>query len=174
VTNTKTIGLLLCLFLAGATGGATRRQELRKAESFIHDFVEWNGLYYRAAAPNGGFYAERDHVVFGDCDATIHVSVTSETPGYTKESINMDVLFNLKDLDPKVAVSPKDLNGDTLPDNREWVILRTADGYRSMAIRRRTSIASPVAVFPLQGGATHEDTQKLADAFSKAITICRM
>jgi len=172
----KLIGLLFAGLLSmGAcvmTGSAFAQSGLKSIESYIHAFVERNG-FYQKSGPNGEFYSEWDHIVFDGCNVTIHVlTVGADKPPYTRESVNLDVLFNLKDMNPKVVASPKDLNDNTLPNNREWVILRTADGYRSIVIRRGTSIASPISVFPMQGGANHAESQKLADAFSHAIAIC--
>lgn len=173
----KAIGLmfagLLSVWAWVMSGSASAQQPgLKSAEGYIHAFVEQNG-FYKTSGPNGEFYSERDHIVFDGCNVTVHVlTVGADEPPYKRESINLDVLFNLKDMNPKVVASPKDLNGKMLPNNREWVILRTADGYRSIAIRRGTSIASPISVFPIQGGVNHAETQKLADAFSHAIAIC--
>ena len=159
--------------VASAQSGAPQ-SELENTEAYIHGFVEQHG-FYQTITPHGAYISERDHVVFDGCKATMHVfAVSADDPVYKKESISFDVVFNLKDLDPKVVASPADLNGNKLPDNREWVILRTADRSESMMIWRDKSIASAISAYPLQGGANHEESQKLADAFSRAIALCKV
>lgn len=153
--------------------------ELAKIGDYIHGFVEQHG-FYQTITPHGAYLSERDHIVFNGCKVTMHVfAVSADDPVYKKESIDFDVVFNLKDLDPSVVASPQDLNNNKLPDNREWVILRTTDRgeatdrNESMMIWRGNIPASSISAYPLQGGANHEENQKLADAFSRAITICK-
>jgi len=151
---------------------STPQAYLVKMENYIHGFVEKSG-FYQTSGPNGEFYSERDHIVFDGCKATTHVlTVGADEPPYKRESVNFDVVFNLEEMDPNVVASPQDLNGNKLPDNREWVILRTADGSESITLWRGKTIASTISVYPLPGGANHEESQKLADAFSMAISIC--
>jgi hypothetical protein len=152
--------------------GLPAAADLKTTTTWIHDFVERNG-FYQTSGPNGEFLSERDHIVFDGCSVTIHVeSVGTDEPPYKKESYDVDVVFNLRDIDPKVVARPTDLNGNTLPNDREWVLLRIADASRSIALRRGTTVVSTISVFPLQGGANNADSQKLADAFGHAITIC--
>jgi hypothetical protein len=166
-------GLLSLGAWAAGSSAIVQQPELKSSEKFIHSFVEQNG-FYQTSGPNGEFLSERDHIAFEGCKVIVHVlTVGADEPPYKKESVNFDVLFNLKDMDPKVAASPKDLNGNTLPNDREWVMLRTADGSESILMRRAKALVSSTSVLPLQGGVNHRESQKLADAFSRAITICR-
>jgi hypothetical protein len=145
--------------------------DLKSSLDFIHSFVEQNG-FYQISGPHGRFTSERDRIVFKGCKVTVHVvSVVANEPSYKKESVNFDILFSLKDMDPEVAASPKDLNGNSLPDNREWVILRAANDSDSILVQSG-STSSSISALPLQGGANHEETQKLADAFHSAISLC--
>jgi hypothetical protein len=163
---------LLALALLTMVPSCAAQSDLKKTEAYIHDSVE-QFSFYQTSGPNGEFLSERDHIVFDGCNATLHVfAVSADDPVYKKESINLDIDFNLKDLDPKVVANPQDLNGNKLPDNREWVILRAADGSESMMIWRDKKIASAISAYPLPAGANHAENQKLADAFSGAITIC--
>jgi hypothetical protein len=156
--------ILTALLFVGVCLATT---DLRTNTDWIHKVVEEHG-FFQFNNPDGSlFYAERAHIIFDGCETTVKVTVTHE-----KETVDMDVLFNLKDLDPNVVVSPRNLEGNALPNGREWVLLKTADGYRSIAIRRGTSIASPIAVFPLMGGNTREQTRALATVFHNAITAC--
>jgi hypothetical protein len=166
-------GLLILGACAMSFSAIAQQDGLKSCEDFIHRFVEKNG-FYQSSAPNGEFLSERDHIAFDGCKVTLHVlTVGADEPPYKRESVNFDTLFNLKNMDPEVAASPKDLNGNTLPDSREWVILRTADRNESILMRRGGALVSSSSVLPLQGGANHQETQKLADAFSHAIAICR-
>ena len=162
-----------CVITALASAPSSTPQAwLVKMENYIHGFVEKSG-FYQTSGPNGEFLSERNHIVFDGCHATLHVlTVGADEPPYKRESYNFDIVFNLKEMDPKVVASPQDLNGNKLPDNREWVILRTADGSESITIWREKSIVNYISVYPLQGGANHEESQKLAGAFSMAISIC--
>ena len=147
--------------------------DLKKSEDSIYRFVEEFGSY-QTSGPNGEFFSERLHIIFDSCNVSIHViSAGSDKPPYTRESISLDVVFNLKALDPIIAISPRDPNGKKLPDNREWIILRTADRSESISIWRDKTRASTISAYPLPGSASHSTNQKLASAFSRAISICK-
>jgi hypothetical protein len=166
------IGFCIIAVLATAQSSATQ-SDLGKTEAYIHAAVEQSG-FYQTSGPHGEYLSERDHIVFGGCQVTLHVfAVSLDDPIYKKESINLDIIFNLKDLDPKVVAAPEDLNDNKLPDNREWVILRTADRNESIMILRDKKIVSAISAYPLPGSANHAENQKLADAFARAVTICR-
>jgi hypothetical protein len=170
------VGLCFITPLAIAQTRAPQ-SDLEKSEAIIHDAIEQSG-FYQTSGPNGEFYSERDHIVFHGCKATIHVLAVGGDRPPKRESISVDVVFNLKEMDPKVVASPQDLNGNKLPDNREWVILRTVDRgetedrNESMMIWRGKTIASTTSAMTLPAGTNHEENQKLADAFSHVITIC--
>ncbi len=168
------LSLAFCIIAVLATAQSSATQsDMGKTEAYIHAAVEQFG-YYQTNGPNGEYLSERDHIVFDGCNATLHVfAVSADDPVYKKESINLDIIFNLKDLDPKVVAAPEDLNANKLPDNREWVILRTADRSESIMIWRDKKIASAISAYPLPGSANHAENQKLADAFSRAITLCK-
>jgi len=157
----------------GIVGGSAMAhgQDLKASQDFIHGFFEQNG-FYQTSGPNGQFQSERDRIAFKGCKVTVHAVTVQTLEPPKRESFTFDILFNLKDLDPEVTASPKDLNGNSLPDTREWVMLKTADGNESILMQLGGSTMSSVNVLPLQGGANHEETQKLADAFRRAITAC--
>jgi hypothetical protein len=163
----------LCFITPSAIAQSRAPQsDLEKSEAIIHDAIEQSG-FYQTSGPNGEFLSERNHIVFDGCKATIHVlTVGADEPPYKRESYNFDIVFNLKEMDPKVVASPQDLNGNKLPDKREWVILRTADRGESMMIWNGKTLASVSSAYPVPGGVNHEENQKLADAFSHVITIC--
>jgi len=186
------IPVLLLSLMSVLALTAFKVTNLKEITNWIQSFVERNGSY-TLIEPKDVSRSERDRIEFDGCEATVHVSIVREYPEPVSDKdvliddahervsvhlkhrdlVNMDILFNLKDIDPDVAVTILSLSGDALPDYRDWIILKTADGYRSIAIRRGTAIASPISVFSLPGGTTREDTQKLADKFHQAITICR-
>ncbi len=150
------------------------KSELAKIEAYIHGLVEQNGYYQDS--PNGEFHSQRDHIVFDGCNATLNVEmVLAEAPLYKKQSDNFEIKFKLGDLNPKIVPSIN-LYGsgddEKLPDKREWVILRTADGGESIMVRHGETAESATSAYPLQGSASHTENLKLADALSRAITIC--
>jgi len=166
------LGLCILAILA-LTQCCAAQSDLGELEAYIHGAVEQSG-YYQTIGPHGEYLSERDHIVFDGCNATLHVfAVSADDPVYKKESINLDIVFNLKDLDPNVVASLQDLNSNKLPDNREWVILRTVDLSESIKIWREKSIAAAISAYPLPGSANHAENQKLADAFSRAIALCK-
>jgi hypothetical protein len=176
VVNQIFTGLLsaaICvLTLLAAVPCYAAQSDLKKSEDYIYRSLEEYGSY-QTSGPNGEFFSERLHIIFDGCNASIHVlSVGADEPPYRRESINLDVVFNLKALDPIIAVSPHDLNDNKLPDNREWIILRTADRSESIIIWCGNIPASAISAYPLPGSASHADNLKLAEAFSRAITIC--
>jgi hypothetical protein len=170
---------LLALALLTMVPRCAAQSDLEKTEAYIHNAVE-QFSFYQTSTPHGAYLSERDHIVFNGCKVTMHVfAVSADDPVYKKESIDFDVVFNLKDLDPNVVASPQDLNHNKLPDNREWVILRTTDRgettdrNESMMIWRGNIPASTISAYPLPAGANHAENQKLADAFSRVITLCK-
>jgi hypothetical protein len=166
------LGICILAILA-LTQRCNAQSDLGELEAYIHDAVEQHG-FYQTITPHGAYLSERDHIVFDGCKVTMHVfAVSADDPVYKKESINLDIVFNLKDLDPNVVASPQDLNSNKLPDNREWVILRTADRSESIPVWRDKSIATTISAYPLPGSANHAENQKLADAFSRAIALCK-
>jgi hypothetical protein len=149
------------------------QSDLEKLEISIRRAVMQSG-FYQTSGPNGEFFSERDHIAFNGCHVTLHVlTVGADEPPYERKSVNLRIVFNLRELSPGVVITREDSNGNKLPDNREWVILRTADGSESIRIWRGKSIASAISTYPLQGGANDEESQKMADAFSRAIAICK-
>jgi hypothetical protein len=164
---------ICCIAVLATAQSRAAQSDLGEIEAYIHSFVENHG-FYKTSGLNGEFLSERDHIVFDGCNATLHIlTVGADEPPYKRENVNLRVIFNLNQLDPKVVATPEDLNGNKLPDNREWVIFRTADRSESMMIWRGRSIASAISAYPLQGGANHDESQKLADAFSRAIALCK-
>jgi hypothetical protein len=176
----SSLSLGLCFITALAIAQSRAPQsDLEKNQAIIHDAIEQSG-FYQTSGPNGEFLSERNHIVFDGCKATIHVlTVGADQPPYKRESYNFDFVFNLKEMDPKVVASPQDLNGNKLPDNREWVILRTADRgettdrNESMSIWNGKTQVSVSSAYPVPSGANHEENQKLADAFTRAIALCK-
>src|ERR1035437_4438440 len=168
-----------CVITALASAPSSTPQAwLVKMENYIHGFVEQSG-FYQTSGPNGEFLSERNHIVFDGCKATIHVlTVGADQPPYKRESYNFDIVFNLKEMDPKVVASPQDLNGNKLPDNREWVILRTVDRgettdrNESMSMWNGKTQGSDSCANTMPASANPKKNQKLADAFSRVITIC--
>jgi hypothetical protein len=155
------------------------KSELAKIEAYIQGFVEQNGFYQRSS-PNGDFLSQRDHIVFDGCNVTMHLEmVIAEGPLYKKESGALRATFNLKELSPKV-VTRTHLYGDDggegdegmLPDNRQWIFFKTADGSESITFWDKKTPASISSAYAFPGGSNHEENQKLADALSRAITIC--
>jgi hypothetical protein len=172
VKNIFAASLSAAFCILAAAQSPAQQSDLSKTEAYIHAAVEQSG-YYQTSGPNGEYLSERDHIVFDGCQVTLHVfAVSADDPVYKKESINLDIVFNLSQLDPKVVPTLEDANHNKLPDNREWVILRTADRSESIIIWRDKKKASAISAYPLPGSANHADSQKLAEAFSRAITIC--
>jgi len=112
------LGICILAILA-LTQRCNAQSDLGMLEAYIHNAVEQSG-YYQTSGPHGEYLSERDHIVFDGCNATLHVlGVSADDPVYKKESISLDIVFSLKDLDPNVVISPQDLNSNKLPDNRE-------------------------------------------------------
>jgi len=171
---TGLLSAAICILAEQAMAQCCAAQsDLEKLESYIHRAVEKSG-FYQTSGPNGEFFSERDHITCHGCHATLHVlTVGADEPPYKRESVSLRIVFNLRELSPEVVVAPEDANSNKLPDNREWVILRTADRRESIMIWRGEKIASAISAYPLQGGASHEESLKLADAFSHSIAICK-
>lgn len=158
----------------GLQGGMARAQQprLKSDEDSIQAFVAKNG-FYEQSGPNGEFVSERDGAVFDGCRMTVHVvAVGADEPPYKRETLKFDVLIDLKKMDPKAAARPTDLNGNTLPGGREWVILKTADGQEWITLMRDGKLMSAISVWPMQGGANHAENQRVAEALGRLITAC--
>jgi hypothetical protein len=139
---------------------------------YIQASIAKNG-FYEKSEPNGEYYSERQHITFAGCSMTVHMhAVSAEEPPYKRESYDADFVFDLNMIDPKIVVSPEDLNHNTLPGGREWVILRTFDLDDRIKIMHDGTLVSVTSGFPLQGESNHEANQKLADALSRVITAC--
>jgi len=98
--------------------------------------------------------------------------VGADEPPYKRETYIYDVVILLKKMDPKAEARPKDLNGETLPGGREWIILKTVDGQEWMAMEHEGKMVSASSVWLLTGGVNHEENQKAADAFGRIVTQC--
>ena len=158
---------------------STAKSELAKIEAYIQGFVEQNGFYQRSR-PNGDFFSQRVHIVFDGCNVTLHLEmVITEAPLFKKESGNLRATFNLKDLSPKV-VTRTNIYGDDggggddgkLPDNRQWIFFKTADGSESIMFWDKKTPVSNSSAYALSGSANRAENQKPVDALSRAITIC--
>ena len=139
---------------------------------YIQASVAKNG-FYEKSKPNGEYYSEREHITFAGCTMTVHMrAVNAEEPPYKRESYDADFVFDLNMIDPKIVVSPEDLNHNPLPGGREWVIVRTFDLDDRIKIMHDGEWVSVTSGLPLQGETNHEANQKLADALSRVITAC--
>lgn len=165
-------GLLSAWACVQAGSGQAPQTAQKSDEEAIQAAVEKYG-FYETSQPSGEYYSERDHIVFEGCRATVHVVVVgADEPPYKRETTKFDVVIDLKKMDPKAVATPKDLNGNTLPGGREWIILKTVDGQEWIAMEREGKLMSASSVWQLPFSANHEENQKLADAFGRVITGC--
>ena len=173
----KTIGFLLAGLLSSwafvqAGSGQAQQTGLKGDEEAIRAFVEQYGAY-ETSGPNGEYTSEKEHVVFEGCRLTVHgEAVGADEPPYKRETIKFDVVIDLKKMDAKALAAPKDLNGNTLPDGREWIILKTADGQEWIVMKRGETMVSASSAWQIPGGANHEENQKVADAFGRVVAGC--
>jgi hypothetical protein len=173
----KTIGFLFAGLLSAfafvqAGSGQVQQTGLKSDEEAIRAFVEKYG-FFETSGPNGEYNSEREHVVFEGCRLTAHVeAVGADEPPYKRETIKFDVVIDLKKMDPKAVTTPKDMNGNTLPGGREWIILKTADGQEWIVMEREGKLMSASSAWLFPGGANHEENQKVADAFGRIVTAC--
>jgi hypothetical protein len=148
---------------------------MKSDQDLIQAFVERNGFYEKPAGPHGEYYSQRDHASFDGCRMTVHALFTStDEPPYKRETMQMDIVIDLKKMDPKAMASLKDLNGNELPVGRDWIILKTADGQEWIEMKQGDNLMSSNSVWLIQGGTNHEENQKIADAFGRLITGCQV
>jgi hypothetical protein len=173
----KTTGFLFAVLLSlwafvQAGSGQTQQTGLKSDEETIRAFVEKYG-FYETSGPNGEYNSERERAVFEGCRLTAHVeAVGADEPPYKRETIKFDVVIDLKKMDPKTVAAPKDLNGNMLPDGREWIILKTVDGQEWIAMEREGKLMSASSAWLFPGGTNHEENQKVADAFGRVVAAC--
>lgn len=169
--QSRTIALIFALLVCFAA--MAQQPERKTDQKFIRFVVDKNGFYERSG-PNGEYTSQRDRVVFDGCRMTFHVvAVGADAPSYKRETLNYDMVMDLKKMDPNAVARPTDFNGDKLPGGREWIMLKTADGQEWIEIMRGDNLASASSAWRVQGGANHVENQKLADALSRVITACR-
>ncbi len=150
-----------------------QQPSMKSDQDFIQAAVEKHG-FFENSNPHGEYYSQKDHVVFDGCAMTVHVvAISADEPPYKRETTKFDVLIDLKKMDPNPVARPTDLNGNPLPVGREWIILKTSDGQEWIEMKREGKLMSASSAWLIQGGTSHEENQKLAEAFGRIIAACR-
>ena len=173
--RTKAIGVfLLGLFSAWAwTQAGPSQTKIKGDQETIRAAVEKHGFYERGS-PNREYLRERDHVEFSGCTMIVHVlTVGADEPPYKRETLRFDAWIDLKKMDPIAIASLKDLNGNTLPDNKEWLILKTADGQEWIQMKRGGKMVNASSAWLLPGSANHEENQRVVAAFEGVVAACK-
>jgi len=171
----KTVVNITALILSAffCASAMAQQPDLKTDQAFIQTAVEKHG-YYEESSPHGEYLSQKDRVAFSGCSMTVHVvTVGADEPPYKRETFKFDILIDLKKLDPKPLVRLTDLNGNSLPVNREWIILKTADGQEWIQMMRAGALMSTSSAWLIQGGTDHAENQQIADAFTRIITACR-
>ena len=147
----------------------TQQPELKSTEAWIVAFVERNALY-QTSAPHRSTTA--NGITLNSTDAGRRC--TWKPQERTKLRIKSRRSWQQQaELAPHAEARRAGLNGRTMPGEREWVLLRTASGAETIELRRGGRPMSMISVFPMQGGAPHAQTEKLAETFRRAIAACR-